>query len=77
MWAGDSIGCGHLILFDVGSIFRFTVITAHMQRNGVCGGTARAALVIPSRCFPEDKGQHVARKSVTDEKNARSPTASL
>jgi hypothetical protein len=34
-------------------------------------------LVIPGRCFPEVKGEHVARKSVTNEKNEGNPTASL
>jgi hypothetical protein len=48
-----------------------------MQRNGVRGwGTEQAALVIPGRCFPEVKGEHVARKSFTNEKKTRNSTAS-
>jgi len=33
-------------------------------------GWEQAALVILGRCFPESKGEHVARKTVTNEKNA-------
>src|ERR1035437_4331230 len=52
-----------------------SVIAAHMKRKGVCGsGPEQAALVIPGRCFPEVIGEHVARKSVTNEKDARSPS---
>jgi len=29
-------------------------------------GPERAALVIPGRCFPEGKGEHVARKEITN-----------
>src|ERR1035437_7835174 len=37
-----------------------------MKRNCVCGiEPEQGTLVIPGRCFPEVKGEHVARKSVT------------
>ena len=43
-----------------------TVIVAHMERNGEVGqGQEQASLVIPGRCFPEIKGEHVARKEIT------------
>jgi hypothetical protein len=64
---------GHCFWCDVGRIFLFhrnrspprNVIVAQMRRSGDSGpGPGRASLVIPGRCFPEIKGESVARNEI-------------
>src|ERR1700676_238391 len=92
MWAAIPLRCGPHFLFhrnrgphgviaahiEWNQRPRCSVTVAHMERNGNSGsGRERTSLVIPGRCFPEIKGERVARKEITHAPVTRSPASQL